>query len=234
VPRTHAADKIAGDRPRIPVAPDHEAFVRANTGVEAPPLTPEIRLHLASEVVPLWEASEEELAAQGLPPPFWAFAWPGGQALARYILDHPQTVAGQRVLDFAAGSGLQAIAAALAGAARIEAGEIDPFAGAAIRLNAALNGAALEVVLDDLVGRDDGRWDVVLAGDVFYERPMAERVEPWLRRLAARGALVLLGDPGRSYLPRGGLERLIAYSVKTSRELEDTDVRNTVVWRLQA
>ena len=131
-------------------------------------------------------------------------------------------------------SGLQAIAAALAGVARIEAGEIDPFAGAAIRLNAALNGAALEVVLDDLVGRDDGRWDVVLAGDVFYERPMAERVEPWLRRLAARGTLVLLGDPGRSYLPRNGLERLIAYSVKTSRDLEDTDVRNTVVWRLQA
>jgi predicted nicotinamide N-methyase len=129
---------------------------------------------------------------------------------------------------------LQAIAAALAGAARVEACEIDPFAGAAIRLNAALNGVAIEVGLDDLVGRDDGAWDVALAGDVFYERPMAERVEPWLRRLAARGTLVLLGDPGRSYLPRDGLERRIAYSVKTSRELEDTDVRNTVVWRLLA
>jgi predicted nicotinamide N-methyase len=234
VPRRRAADSIAGGRPRLPAALHREAFVRANTGIEAPPLTPEIRLHLASEVVPLWQASEEELAVQGLPPPFWAFAWAGGQALARYILDHPQTVAGQRVLDFAAGSGLQAIAAALAGAARVAASEIDPFAGAAIRLNAALNGVALEVVLDDLVGGDDGRWDVVLAGDVFYERPMAERVEPWLRRLAARGGLVLLGDPGRSYLPRSGLERLIAYSVKTSRELEDTDVRNTVVWRLQA
>lgn len=234
MPRTRATDRNSSDRSRPPAAPDYEAFVRANTAVAVPPLTPEIRLHLASEVVPLWEASEEELAAQGLPPPFWAFAWPGGQALARYILDHPQTVVGQRVLDFAAGSGLQAIAAALAGAARIEAGEIDPFAGAAIRLNAALNGAALEVVLDDLVGRDDGRWDVVLAGDVFYERPMAERVEPWLRRLAARGTLVLLGDPGRSYLPRNGLERLIAYSVKTSLDLEDTDVRNTVVWQLQA
>ncbi len=234
MPQTRATDRNSGDRSRPPTTPDYEAFVRANTAVAVPPLTPEIRLHLASEVVPLWEASEEELAAQGLPPPFWAFAWPGGQALARYILDHPQTVAGQRVLDFAAGSGLQAIAAALAGAARIEAGEIDPFAGAAIRLNAALNGVALEVMLDDLVGRDDGRWDVVLAGDVFYERPMAERVEPWLRRLAARGTLVLLGDPGRSYLPRNGLERLIAYSVKTSRDLEATDVRNTVVWRLQA
>ena len=213
-------------------AGDPSAFVRANTEVLAPPLVPEISLHLASEVVPLWQASEEELAEQGLPPPFWAFAWAGGQALARYLLDQPEVVAGKRVLDFAAGSGLQGIAAAKAGAARVEASEIDPFALAAIGLNAALNEVAIEVTGADLIGRLDGGWDVVLAGDVCYERPMAERVAAWLADLAAGGALVLVGDPGRTYLPRSGLERVTAYAVQTSRELEDTDVRNAVVWRV--
>jgi predicted nicotinamide N-methyase len=211
---------------------DPAGFVRANTAIETAPLIPEIRLHLATEVVPLWQSTEQELAEAGLPPPFWAFAWAGGQALARYLLDHPEQVAGRRVLDFAAGSGLQGIAAARAGAARVEACEIDDFASAAIGLNAALNGADIELAEGDLVGRANPGWDLVLAGDVFYEGPMATRVEAWLRALAAAGTEVLIGDPGRSYLPKAGLERVIAYSVKTSRELEDTDVRNAVVWRL--
>ncbi|MGF1610224.1 MAG: methyltransferase [Kiloniellales bacterium] len=210
---------------------DPAAFVRANTLVQGTPLVPEIVLHLASEVVPLWQATEEELAQQGLPPPYWAFAWAGGQALARYLLDNPAMVAGKRVLDFAAGSGLQGIAAARAGAAAVTAAEIDPFAVAAIRLNAALNEVEIDVIEHDLVGRSSA-WDLILAGDVCYERPMAERVFAWLQALAAEGAEVLLGDPGRTYLPKAGLERVTAYAVKTSRELEDCDVRNAVVWRV--
>jgi len=213
-------------------ASDPAAFVAANTAVMAAPLVPEIALHLASEVVPLWQATEADLARTCLPPPFWAFAWAGGQALARYLLDQPAVVAGKRVLDFAAGCGLAGIAAARAGAARVEAAEIDSFAAAAIRLNADLNGVAIEVREADLVGAANPGWEVVLAGDVCYERPMAESVEAWLKDLAAEGTLVLLGDPGRNYLPKAGLERVVAYAVKTSRELEDTDVRNAVVWRL--
>jgi predicted nicotinamide N-methyase len=209
-----------------------EAFIRANTRLETPPLVPEVRLHLASEVVPLWEATEEELARQGLPPPFWAFAWAGGQALARYLLDHPEIVRGKRVLDFAAGSGLQGIAAKLAGAASVEAAEIDAFACAACRLNAAANGVEVAVTGDDIVGSANPGWDVVLAGDVCYERPAAERIVAWLRSLASERCLVLMGDPGRTYLPRQGLERIIAYGVKTSRELEDSDLRNAVVWKV--
>lgn len=214
---------------------DLAGFIRANTAVEAPPLVPEIRLRLASEAVPLWEAGERELAATGLPPPYWAFAWAGGQALARFLLDHPDRAAGKRVLDFAAGSGLPAIAAAKAGAAAVTASEIDPFAAAAVGLNAALNGVRISVVEADVIDADDDAgadWDVVLAGDVFYERDLAARVEPWLRRLAGRGATVLVGDPGRGFLPRAGLDRLIAYAVRTDRALEDTDLRNAVVWRL--
>jgi len=211
---------------------DRADFIRANTSVETPPLTPEIRLWLASEAIPLWEAGEAELATIGLPPPFWAFAWAGGQALARYLLDHPRQVIGKRVLDFAAGSGLQAIAAARAGAAEVTASEIDPFAAAAIRLNAALNGVEVAAVEADLIDHDRPDWDLVLAGDVFYERDLALRAEPWLRRLAGRGAQVLVGDPCRGFLPKAGLEHLIAYRVRTDRALEDTDLRNAVVWRL--
>jgi predicted nicotinamide N-methyase len=213
---------------------DPEDFIRANTRLETPPLVPEVKLHLASEVVPLWEATEEELAEQGLPPPFWAFAWAGGQALARYLLDHPEVVRGKRVLDFAAGSGLQGIAARLAGAASVEAAEIDAFACAACRLNAAANGVDITISAEDIVGSGNPGWDVVLAGDVCYERPAAERIVAWLRGLSTDDCLVLMGDPGRTYLPRQGLERIIAYSVKTSRELEDTDLRNAVVWKVAA
>lgn len=211
---------------------DPAAFIRANTAVGRPPLVPEIRLWLADEAIALWQAGEAELEASGLPPPFWAFAWAGGQALARYLLDHPQEAAGKRVLDFAAGSGLQAIAAAKAGAAAVEASEVDPFAAAAIALNAELNGVEVAVVEGDVIDDDAADWDLVLAGDVFYERDLALRAEPWLRRLAGKGVMVLVGDPGRSFLPKAGLERLVAYAVKTDRALEDTDVRNAVVWRL--
>ena len=207
------------------------AFVRANTVLQAPRLLPEIRLHLASEVIPLWQASEEELAAKGVPPPYWAFAWAGGQALARYLLDHPETVAGKRVLDFASGSGLDAVAAMQAGAAAVEAAEIDAFACAAIALNAEANGVAVTVTAEDVIDRDGG-WDVVLAGDVCYEKPMAGRVESWLKALARNGTTVLLGDPKRNYLPTDGLERLATYTVPTTRELEDSDLRNATVWRV--
>ena len=212
-------------------AADAAAFVRANTQVLAPPLVPEIRLHQATEITPIWTASEAHLEALGLPPPFWAFAWAGGQALARHLIDHPALVAGKRVLDFAAGSGLAGIAAAHAGAAAVRAVEIDVHAGAAIGLNATLNGADIEVEIGDVVGAALAGWDVVLAGDVCYEKPMAERVAAWLRRLA-RERLVLMGDPNRTYLPKEGLERVAKYSVATTREIEDTDVRNAIVWRV--
>lgn len=210
---------------------DRAQFIRANSAVLAPPLVPEIRLHLAHEALPLWERTEEELGEIGLPPPFWAFAWAGGQALARYLLDNPGMVAGLDVLDFAAGSGLVGIAALQAGARRVTASEVDAFAVAAIELNAAINGAALDVLGDDLIGRDDG-WDVVLVGDAFYEKPLADRMLPWLAGLARRGATVLVGDPGRTYLPRTGLEKLAAYEVPVTRALEDADIKRTAVWRL--
>ncbi len=215
-------------------APDHAAFIRAHAAVARPPLVPEIELYQATEITPLWQAAEDWLEREGLDPPFWAFAWAGGQALARYLLDSPDTVAGRAVLDFAAGSGLVGIAAALAGAARVEAVDVDACAGAAMSLNARLNGVQIEPRVADLVGTSSRGWDVVLAGDVCYERPMAERVGPWLRSLAAGGALVLLGDPGRAYLPESGLTQLARYAVETTREIEDTDVRNARVWRVEA
>ncbi|MGB5950090.1 MAG: methyltransferase [Parvibaculum sp.] len=208
------------------------AFIRANTALHEPPLVPEVRLHLATEVVPIWQMTEEELEKTGLPPPFWAFAWAGGQALARYILDHPETVRGKRVLDFGSGSGLIAIAAMKAGASSALAADIDLFAAAAIELNAEVNNVSLLIETEDIVGAPDGGWDVILVGDMCYERPLAERIEIWVHDLVADGALALIGDPGRTYLPKSGLEKLVSYAVKTTRELEDTDVRNTSVWRV--
>ena len=210
---------------------DPAAFIRANTELLHPPLVPEIVLHLASEIVPIWRKTEEELAAEGVPPPFWAFAWAGGQALARWVLDHPESVRGRRVLDFASGSGLSAVAAAKAGAAVVIANEIDAFAIAAITINAKVNDVRVECVHDDLIGRDDG-WETVLAGDVCYEREMSAKVFEWLRRLAARGATVLVGDPGRNYLPKGDMSEIAVYDVQTTRELEDREVRRTKVWRV--
>jgi predicted nicotinamide N-methyase len=216
----------------VPEPSDPAAFVRANTVVEAPPLVPEIRLHLASEITPLWHATEASLARDQLPPPYWAFAWAGGQALARHLLDHPALVRGQSVLDFGAGSGLVAIAAAMAGA-RVSAAEIDPFAAAAIALNAEVNGVEVAIERADVIGREPAPWQVVLAGDMCYERPLAERLTRWLRALASESVLVLLGDPGRAYLPSEGLEELARYEVPTPLELEDRTTREGVVWRLR-
>ena len=209
---------------------DAEDFILANTSLIAPPHVPEIRLHLADEAHDLWQKTEEELEQIGLPPPFWAFAWAGGQGLARYILDHPAIVKGRRVLDFASGSGLVGIAAAKAGATSVLASDIDPFCAVAIRLNAKANAEELEYTEVDCIDTDNG-WDVVLAGDVFYDRSFADRLIPWFERLSARGAQVLVGDPGRSYLPKDKLIPLAVYAVPVTRALEDAEVKRTTVWR---
>jgi predicted nicotinamide N-methyase len=211
---------------------DRRAFVIAHTRVTATPLAPEIALHVADEATDLWQKTEDELGRIGLPPPFWAFAWAGGQGLARYVLDHPELVADRRVLDFASGSGLVAIAAAKAGAAAVEASEIDEFALVAITLNSARNGVPVEARAGDLVGADEG-WDVVLAGDVSYQRDMAEAVTDWLAALARRGALVLIGDPWRSYLRRDALELIAEYRAPVTRALEDADIKQTGVFRFR-
>lgn len=217
------------------IAPeDRRAFILANTTLERPPHTPELRLHLASEITPIWKLTEEALVEIGLPPPFWAFAWAGGQALARYVLDRPETVAGEGVIDFAAGSGIVAVAAAQAGAARVLAADIDPFCAAAVGLNAEANGAVLEFTDIDLLDAAPPAWaGVILAGDICYEKPLAERVMAWLASAKAAGATVLIGDPGRSYFPRHGLTKLAEYQVQTTRELEDFEVKKTAVWTLQ-
>ena len=213
-----------------------KGFVRAHTTLRAPAIVPEVQLHLASEVMTLWNETEALSAAiaagvSNLPPPYWAFAWPGGQAVARYALDHPDEFEGKSVLDFGAGSGLVAIAAAKAGAVPVIASDIDPLALAALELNAAANTVFIEPIAKDLIGTN-GRWDIILAGDMCYERPLAERLIAWLRMLASQGARVLLGDPKRNYFPQGGVERIATYSVPTSRDLEDRDTRETSVYRL--
>ena len=210
-----------------------EEFVAAQTVVSRAPLVPEIALHLASEITPIWQATEAWLAEQNIEPPFWAFAWPGGQALARAVLDDPKLVAGKRVLDFAAGCGIAAIAAAQAGAALVEAAEIDPLALAAVRLNAGFNGVVVATPPGDVVGAPC-RWDVIFAGDVCYEAPMTAHILPWLRSLVAAGAEVLIADPGRAYLPKAGLAPIARYSVPTTRELEDREVREVTIHRLRA
>jgi len=224
--------------PAPPIDPDtaperRRAFIRAHTRLWAPPHVPEIVLHLADEATDLWEKTEEELGALGVPPPFWAFAWAGGQALARYLLDHPGTVAGQSVHDFASGSGLVAIAAAKAGARSVIASEIDAFAVAAIGLNAGANATPVQVHFGDLLSGPVPDVDVLLAGDVFYEEPMGKAVLAWLDRARAAGTDVLVGDPGRSYLPRERLEPVAEYSVEVTRALEDCEIKRTTVWRLK-
>ena len=216
-------DAAAADAPAA-------GFIRANTAVATAPLVPEIRLHLATAITPIWQASEAWRQQANIEPPFWAFAWPGGQALARHVLDHPDAVRGKRVLDFAAGCGIAAIACARAGAAEVEAAEIDPLACAAAALNAGLNGAAVRALAEDVVGQA-GRWDLILCGDVCYEAPMTRHILPWLRRMAA-GCEVWVADPGRAYLPRDGMQHLGAYDVPTSLELEDRTRRTTVLYRL--
>jgi predicted nicotinamide N-methyase len=209
---------------------DPTRFILDNTAVMAPPHVPEIRLHLADEAHDLWLKTEEELEEIGLPPPFWAFAWAGGQGLARYILDNPETVSGKRVVDFASGSGLVAIAAAKAGAASVLAVDIDPWTGAAIELNSRLNNVTIGVSDNDVIGSDLDA-DILLAGDVFYDKSFAERLLPWFEALTAKGIAVIVGDPGRAYCPRERMQALATYEVPVTRALEDAEVKKTTVWR---
>jgi predicted nicotinamide N-methyase len=213
--------------------PDHpgaDHFIRANTTLETAPHAPEIRLHLATQITPIWQATESWLRQHNVEPPFWAFAWPGGQALARHILDNPSLVANKRVLDFAAGCGIAAIACAMAGASAVEAAEIDPLAIAAITLNAAANQTRVTPV-HDVVGAAC-RWDLILCGDVCYEAPMTGHIMPWLTAMAAI-AEVWIADPGRAYLPKTGLAPLATYGIATTLELEDRSNRDVTLYRLE-
>lgn len=208
------------------------AFIRANTTSMPVPLVPEITLHLAHESVPLWQKTEEELGGIGLPPPFWAFAWAGGQALARFVMDNADVVRGKRVLDLASGSGVVAIAAMKAGAAHVLAADIDGFAVAAIGMNAGNNGVVLTATADDLLAGTPPPCDVILVGDLFYEQGLAAQVFEWLATAKADGTKVLVGDPGRSYLPKDKLVALAHYSVPVTRDLEDAEIKKTAVWTL--
>lgn len=210
-----------------------EAFIIANTRQLAPPLVPEICLHLAEESLPIWQKTEEELGQMNLPPPYWAFAWAGGQALARYILDNPTLLQGRRVLDLGSGSGLTAIAAMKAGADSVLASDLDPIALAAVHLNAALNGVEVQTTADNLLEKQPGAFGVVLVGDLFYERALADLVSRFIDAAAAAGgALVLIGDPQRNYFPKGRFEAAAEYRVPVTRELEDAEIKRTSVWRL--
>lgn len=207
-------------------------FIANNTALIAPPLTPEIVLHLATESLPIWQKTEEELGALNVPPPYWAFAWAGGQALARYLLDHPELVRAKRVLDLGSGSGLVAIAAVRAGAAEVTAFDIDTLAVAAIRLNAAANGVALRASSADPLASEPPEADVILVGDLFYERELAERALAYLESAAKAGAEILVGDPRRSYFPTSRFAEVATYAVPVTRELEDNEIKRTTVWRL--
>lgn len=211
---------------------DIPAFIRENTRVLAPSHVPELKLHLADDAVALWQLTEEQLGELGLPPPFWAFAWAGGQALARYLLDHPEIVAGRHVLDVASGSGLVAIAAMKAGAASALAVDIDAFAVHAAALNAAMNDVRMLTSDADPVGQP-AQADVILVGDLFYDRDLAPRVLDWLIGLERDGKTVLIGDPGRTYLPRDRLDRIAAYDIPVTRALEDAEVKRAAVWTLR-
>ena len=205
-------------------------FILANAILQTPPHVPEIQLYLAHEAHDLWHKTEEELDAVGLPPPFWAFAWAGGQGLARYLIDNPDSISGKRVLDFATGSGLVAIAACKAGASHVSATDIDPFALGACAVNMAANNVSFTVSQDDFIGQLNG-FDVLLAGDVFYEKALADRLMPWFAALRTKGVEILVGDPGRSYRPIERLEELAVYSVAVTRALEDSEIKRTTVWR---
>lgn len=209
-----------------------QAFITANTSVLAPPLVPEIVLHLAAESLPIWQKTEEELGEMNVPPPYWAFAWAGGQALARYILDNAELLRGRRVLDLGSGSGLTAIAAMKAGAAAALASDLDEMALAAVGLNAGLNGVAVATTADNLLERVPEAYDVILVGDLFYERTLADLVTRFIEAAAAAGALVLIGDPQRNYFPKGRFISAAEYRVPVTRELEDAEIKRTSVWRI--
>ncbi len=208
------------------------AFILENTRLQSPPHTPELNLRLADEITPIWQMTEEALAEIGLPPPFWAFAWAGGQALARYVLDHPNLVMAKTVIDFASGSGIVGIAAMKAGAAHVLCADIDGFCQAALSLNQAANNVVCDFTDADLLDAPPPTADLILAGDICYEKPMTDKVMAWLKAARAQGATVLIGDPGRSYFPKTGLEKLAEYQVETTRELEDFAVKKTCVWAL--
>jgi predicted nicotinamide N-methyase len=218
----------------VPPIADRRQFILDNTRIQRPPHVPELQLHLADEITPIWRLTEEELGALGLPPPFWAFAWAGGQAVARYVLDNPEEVAGKRVLDFAAGSGMVAIAALKAGAGAVLAADIDDFCAAAVALNAEANEVRVGYTPDNLLDDDPPEVDTILAGDICYEKPLAEQVLAWLKVAHDRGVRVLIGDPGRSYFPKSGLLRLAEYRVATTRELEDQEIKRTGVFTFPA
>jgi predicted nicotinamide N-methyase len=210
---------------------DPAAFIRANTRLLAPPLVPEILLHLAEESLPIWQRTEEELGEMNVPPPYWAFAWAGGQALARYLLDHPAEVSGRTVLDLGSGSGLTAIAAVRAGATRVLAADIDPLARVAVALNAEANAVEVATTATDLLAAPPESYQAILVGDLFYERALAERVAAFIDAAGANGTPVLIGDPGRNYFPRERFEAAARYEVPVTRELEDALVKHTAVWR---
>lgn len=209
---------------------DPERFILENTAVMAPPHVPEIRLRLADEAHELWLKTEGELEQIGLPPPFWAFAWAGGQGLARHVLDHPDIVAGKHVLDFASGSGLVAIAAMKAGASSVLAADIDPWTQAAIELNSRLNNVDIGFTSENRIGQPIEA-EVLLAGDVFYDKSFADVLIPWFASLVAAGKTVIVGDPGRSYCPRHLMTPLATYEVPVTRALEDAEVKKTTVWK---
>ena len=211
---------------------DIPAFIRENTRVLAPSHVPELKLHLADDAVALWQLTEEQLGELGLPPPFWAFAWAGGQALACYVLDHPEIARGREVLDVASGSGLVAIAAMKAGAKSAIAVDIDTFAAHAAEMNAALNNIVLTTSDADPVGQPTP-CDLILVGDLFYDRDLAPRVLAWLEALQREGKQVLIGDPGRTYLPKDKLEQIASYDIPVTRALEDAEVKRAAVWKLR-
>jgi predicted nicotinamide N-methyase len=211
---------------------DARRFILENTAVSSPPHVPELRMHLADEAHDLWHKTEDELGEIGLPPPFWAFAWAGGQGLARYVLDNPHIVRGRQVIDFASGSGLVGIAAMMAGAAEVTCADIDPFSMQAIALNAELNDVTVKTLHENIIGSALNA-QVLLAGDVFFDRQLASELVPWFQNLAASGIDVLVGDPGRTYLPKRQLEQLAAYRVPVTRALEDAEVKRATVWRFR-
>jgi predicted nicotinamide N-methyase len=207
------------------------AFIKANTELMAPPLVPEIVLHLATESLPIWQKTEDELGEMNVPPPYWAFAWAGGQAAARYVLDAPDICRGRSVLDLGSGSGISAIAAAKAGAARVLAADVDSLSLAAVELNGKANGVHIDVTEDDLLAQAGPQDSLVIVGDLFYERELAERVLAFIKSAKAAGSAVIVGDPQRSYFPRGRFEKLVEYQVPVTRELEDAEIKRTAVWR---
>lgn len=217
-----------------PAGTDKAQFIRDNTRLMAPPLVPEVRLRLAEESVPLWEKTEEELGEMNVPPPFWAFAWAGGQALARYVLDHPELADGKRVVDLGSGSGLCAIAAKLVGASDVLAADVDPFSPHAIAMNAAINQVSFNATTDDLLLRPPPPLDLLLVGDLFYEKDLSDAVLSWCAKAADDGALVLIGDPKRSFFPIDNFDPVAEYSVPVTRALEDSEIKRTLVWKLKS